>query len=390
MKTAKLTSNLSGRESKLPLVRHGALAISLFLILASSCGKHKGSSSSDSSQATNDPSNKTTISIPLLMLEGKSLSLNDNTSQNLALASNPGAMPAGSFSVTLANCVSGFSGTSTSSTINVLLYDTSCLVKLASFVVHGKTYSPTGTGSSPFTTWLAGDTAVFRYSDTDLITVKVVSQLSSPIQSTDYVSYNFESITGTSVPSIIVSASHSLFVAGQDSPNFSINSNDAQFTNIVPSGGSAGYGQFTFKLTCTNGPMIVGGHSPTTSFCPTSNGDTYASGAGVDIYGASNTDSTSLFSYKLILDSGGTGVLTLAQAQAAFAAGSDSTVSSSDLVGSTAFNTITLTGPGPVGNTSYSHMFLILQAKNANATYTSDTTYSSFQYFAITLSIPSF
>lgn len=306
-------------------------------------------------------------------------------SNGLNLASNPGSLTLDSYILNLANCVSGMSGTSSSATFSVLNHDSNCVVKLTSFVLHGKTYTTTGTGSSPFTTWLVGDKAVFRNSDTDLITVKVVSQLSSPIQSTDYVSYNFENLTQSVSPSIAISDPHTLSLGGQDAPNFKIVSGDATFTGIISSGPSAGYALLNFKLTCTNGPMIVGGYPPSTTFCPTLSGATYSSGIGVDIYGANNSDSTSLFSYKLILDSSGVGTLSFAQAQAAFAAGGDSTVSTSDLVGSTAFNTVTLTGPGPVDQAANIHMFLILQAKNTNSNYTNNIYYSSFQYFAITL-----
>lgn len=310
--------------------------------------------------------------------------------EDLQLAgSNSGGLPVDSFVINVSGCATGESGNTSASILNVYIKDTNCVAKLTSFVLRGQTYAPTGAGAVAFTSWTAGSTAVFQgASATDLINVKVVSQLSSPVAVSDFVSYNLTvNKVGTNNASIVVGESQSLYVAGQDAPNFIINSGDATFVNI----NSSGYGQFTFKLTCASGNMIVGSQTGKTTFCPTVTSGTYASGAGVDVYAASNSDSSSLFSYKLIVDpqnNSSTGTLTMAQAQAAFAS-AGSTVALADLnpsnTAATAFTTITLTGPGQMATAANRYMILVLQAKDTNSTYTSNTSYSSFQYFPITL-----
>jgi len=277
--------------------------------------------------------------------------------------------------MTLASCASGLTGSTAAATINVYLHDTGCKAQLSSFVLHGQSYVPSGTGSSPFTTWAVNDTAIFRgASNTDLINVKVVSQLSSPISTSDVVSYNFTIIkAGTNSASIVVSNAQTLNAAGQDAPNFKINASDIIFDNIT--GGGAG--QFTFKLTCVTSAMLVGGNISFNSFCPSMAGGTLANGAGVDV------GNTSAFSYKLIADASGVGTLTMAAAQAAFASGDSTVTLATDiLAGNTGFKTSSLTGPGAI--TSNPKMLLVLQAKNQVSGFTT-TAYSSFQYFAITL-----
>ncbi len=360
-----------------------SVAVAPLLLAKYSCGP-KGSSGDLSSSSNATALQKITIPISLSQSTSNMNALNLNS---LSLAA-PGGVSVDSFVMTLANCTSGLSGTNSSQTVmNVYLNDTNCLAKLTSFVLHSQSYIPSGTGSSPFTTWLAGDTAIFRgASNTDLINVKVVSQLSSPILTPDVISYEFTILkSGTNSASITVSNALSIYTAGQDAPNFQINSGGGLLTGLVSSGGSAGAGIFTFQLICSVSAMTVGANPSYNSFCPTvTPGGTIAGGAsGVDIGNAS------AFSYKLIADpnnapSGGT--LTLAQAIAAFVAGGDTTVTLGAGVitsGSTGFNTVALTGPGPIA--SNQKMILILQAKNTNPTYSSNPNYSSFQYFPITL-----
>ncbi len=310
--------------------------------------------------------------------------------EDLQLAgSNSGGLPVDSYVITVSGCATGETGTTSASILNVYIKDTNCIAKLTSFTLRGQAYTPSGAGAVAFTSWTVGSTAIFQgASATDLINVKVVSQLSSPVAVSDFVSYNITmNKAGTNNASIVVGESQSLYVAGQDSPNFIINTGDATFVNI----NSSGYGQFTFKMTCASGTMKVGSQTGKTTFCPTVTNGTYASGAGVDVYASSNSDATSFFSYKLILDpqnSGSPGTLTMAQAQAAFST-AGSTVALADFnpsnTAATAFTTVTLTGPGQMATEANRYMILVLQAKDTNASYTSNTSYSSFQYFPITL-----
>jgi len=253
--------------------------------------------------------------------------------------------------------------------MNVYLHDTGCLAKLTSFVLHGVTYNQTNSGAVAFSSWTAGSSATFANSSGGLAYVRVVSQLSSPIVTSDVVSYNFTFISaGTNSASITVSNTQTLYVAGQDAPNFSIGSGNITFDSINGSGA----GLFTFSLTCVNGPMLTGANPSYHSLCPT-----VASGSvGVDI-GVN-------FTYKLIADPNNNGTLTLAQAQSAFSSGDTAPTLATDILsGNTGFKTISLAGPGAIS--SNPKMILVLQQKNNNAAYTSNTAYSSFQYFAITL-----
>ena len=367
----------------------GALTFLVFLPL--SCGKNGGGASSSENASTSRSKG------PELKLMEVSTELSPSSDQQLQLAltttptasmgeglelAAPGGQAVDSYVMNLSGCSSGLTGNNgTAGQMNVYLHDSNCLAKLTSFVLHGQSYVPTGSGAVAFTAWSVGSTAIFQgASSSDLINLRVVSQLSSPIVTTDVVSYNYTIIkSGTNNASITVSNTQTLYVAGTDAPNFKINSGGITFNNIVSSGGSQGAGIFTFNLICTTGAMTVGANSSYNSYCPdVTAGGTIAGGAsGVDV-GAN-------FSYKLIADSNGNGTLTLAQAQSAFSAGGDTTVTlSTDILsGSTGFQTQQLTGPGPIA--SNAKMILVLQAKNTNSTYTSNTAYSSFQYFAVTL-----
>ena len=365
------------------LVLMGALGI---LFLVDSCG---GKSSSDSGASSSNaqssmPSHGQLIQVPASVSsdDASALALDDDEDE-FDLAA-PGGVNADSFVVNLSGCSSGLTGNNGSAgLLTVYLHDGNCLGKLTSFVLHTQSYVPTGTGAVAFTCWTAGCTAILRgASSTDLINLQVVSQLSSPIQTTDVVSYNFTiNKVGTNNSSIVVSNAQTLTVAGQDAPNFKIQSGGATFNSVVTSGANTGAGVFTFQLLCTTGAMTVGANVSYNSFCPDiTAGGTIAGGAsGVDIGVTSN------FSYKKIADPNGDGTLTLAQARTTFSAGGDTTITlSTDILsGSTGFQTIQLTGPVTIA--SNQKMILILQAKNTNASYSSNPNYSSFQYFPITL-----
>ncbi len=328
---------------------------------AASSDTTAGASSSYSSNAISDKPGFTFINIPIILSVSTGLELT---------SSNPTA--ADSFVMTLANCASGLSGTNSSpTTVKVYLNDTSCIVKLTSFVLNSESFTPT----TNFTTWLVNDTAVFTGATSgNKVSLKVTNQLSSPIVNTDSVGYLFTVISASSTSTIIPSSqSGSLSVTGIHAPDFVINSGNAIWNGLQTSGGHTGYGIFSFTLTCSSGIMTVGANPSYNSFCSTTTG----SNDGVDI-GVAN-----YFSYKLINDASGVGTLTLSAAQAAFTAGGDSavTLSTDILANSSGFKITNIDGPGPAQ--SNPKMLLVLQRKNPN--HPGDSTYSSFQYFPITV-----
>ena len=352
------------------------------------CGGSRGGSEDGPSFDVATLDKKRSALIPcVLSLEGSrssstSASANStdlNLSPNgLGLAA-PGGQAVDSYAITLGSCSSGLSGAnSAAGFLNVYLHDTHCLGKLTSFVLHGQTYLPSGSGSVPFSTWLAGDTATFVGSgSSDLIYVTAVSQLSSPILTTDVVSYSYSANkSGTNSATATVSNSQTIGASGIDAPNFSLSSSNAIFNGIITSGTQAGYGRFTFKLTCASGAMTAGANASYNSFCPT------VTAGGTLAGGAAGTDIGANFSYVLIADPNGNGTLTIAQAASAFS-GSSSTINlATDILsGSTGFTTNSMTGPGPLA--ANIKLILVLQAQNANNP--SNPNYSSFQYFPITL-----
>jgi len=350
------------------------------VFLTQSCGKSSSGSSSDS--ATNP-----LIQIKMSLSEAQaktSLSLlSDPNELNLTGSAPGGVVPdSGTISYTLTGCASGLTGTPASqSVVNVYLHDTGCYLKLVAFTLHGTVYNLTNSGAVAFSPALSsgvtGQVATFAGSSaTDLITITNLSQLSSTISTSDYVSYEFTIIkVGTNSASITVGTPQSLYTAGQDAPNFKILASNISFDTIT-----AGVGFFTFTVTCSTGTSGNNGimTGPTFSFCPTVTGG--ATPNGVDVNSTLNA-----FSYKLILDASGVGTLTMAAAQAAFASG-DSTVSvpSKLIVNSaanTGFITNSLAGPGLMATPANAKMLLVLQAKN---TVLSGPTNSSYQYFPVT------
>ncbi len=364
----------SSKKQILSLI--AAIGASLgFLLMSNSCGKTGGGSSSSNASATGGAPGPL-IQIPFSLTESQStLGLTDGL--GLAGSAPGGVAPdTGTIVYALQGCASGLTASSTASqsAINVYINDTGCYVKLTAFTLHGTVYNLTNSGAVAFSPAISsganGQVATFAgSSSTDLITVKSVSQLSSPIVNADYVSYEFTIIkSGTNSASITVSNSQSLYTAGQDAPNFNIAASD-----ITYNGMTSGVGNFTFTLTCTNGPMTnQSGALTYHTFCPT-----VASGTvGVDI------GNSSAFSYKLINDANGNGTLTMAQAQAAMASGDTTFTASAGNPASpyNSFVTATLAGPGLLH--SYPKMILILQAKNTAAGFSGPSN-SSFQYFAI-------
>lgn len=285
--------------------------------------------------------------------------------------------------VELANCNSGLSTNHGGlNTVVVYVEDEGCIAKLVSFSLNGLTYSARIAGATDFKSWEPGQTAVFKSTTTnDLINVKVEQQLSSPTSASDQVKYSYVVHATLDTPdtsALTVGSSQSLWVAGQDAPNFKIITGDANFTK-----NGSNY-VFNITLSCKTGQMIVGGTPGKATYCLTTAGKTYSSGSGVDVYATANADGESQFSYKLIADTDGKGVLSLLNAQKLFTESPGSTVALKDLIpgvsNATKFKTIPLSI-----QTANKKVLLVLRAKNRDPKYKENIYYSSFQYFPITL-----
>ncbi|MBP6217101.1 MAG: hypothetical protein KA436_00780 [Oligoflexales bacterium] len=256
---------------------------------------------------------------------------------------------AATYKISITGCASGLTGTATEADVNLKVYkqDRGCLGQLTEFTYLTKTYKPK-TGFT-FTTWLAGDTATFENTSdpnpNDRLSVTVISQLSSPTAVADTIQYRFSYITvgaTDAAPNVLskttVGESHVVSVPGQNPPNFNISL--VTFPGISATGGT---GQFVFKMTC-NIAMV-----------------------GDVCDGVNLTE----ISYKLIKDTY-TGVMFVQDAQSIFPTGQSTVTVATDkhLTGNSGFNTVTLTGPGPIHQNP--NMILVLGANNL-----------SFQYFNV-------
>lgn len=372
------------------------LYLGVFL-LNQSCGAEiKSQSKSKESGLIDSQKNELSVSATLIHSPSKTLYLDSEGTQvpltkkeqeiGLNLMSSTGLL-ADSYVVVLGGCSSGLTGTSAlSETIRVYIQDTNCVGQLISIVLGGQSYIPSGSSAVPFSNYKEGESAIFQgASSKDLINVKVVHQLSSPVQSEDKIAYSFEIIPSEASSSVSANGQN-IFLTGTSAPNFKIKPGDASLVSIISSGPSAGAGTFIIKLTCSTGPMTEGANPNYNSFCPdeVERGKIAEGDSGVDLGLASH------FSYKLIPDPNGDGTLTMEQAQAAFKEGGDSNVTlTSDLLpDATGFQTVTLTGP--VTLASNPKMILILQAKSVMPTLDNNNPEnSSYQYFPIVLDLMS-
>ena len=132
--------------------------------------------------------------------DGGGQALNEKIRIDVVVTENKSSLllaDATAFTMQLEGCASGYTSSATETDPSLLAYkfDRDCLAKLASFQINGVTYVPSA--ADPFTTGLAGDTAVFEDSTapTNLISVKVVTQLDNPISGTEPVAYSFSQIT---------------------------------------------------------------------------------------------------------------------------------------------------------------------------------------------------
>jgi len=307
---------------KLSLAK-GFVVVGLSMGLAA-CGPKLQSVAEQDGSGDPDASRRETISVGVNLAE-----------KGFALAN------ASSYAMTLDGCASGLSASITQAnpSVDVYKFDRDCLVKLTSFTYGGITYVPTA--GDPFTTWIAGDIAIFQDSGNaaNQLTVVVGTQLSNPISGTEAVSYTFTQLIQGAAETIaksVVGNAHALSVSGTDAANVDI-------TGVTMTGmTTAGAGQFTFKVDCL---VALSGTGPN-----------YSCGAN---------DMTTL-NYRLVADTFD-GTLTYAQAQTLFS-GASSTVAAGDQFTGTpgGFNAF-VTGPDQMHNNP--NMLFVIQSGGASGSY---------------------
>ena len=128
---------------------------------------------------------------------------------------------ADSFVMILDGCTSGYTLTVTEALTSVDLYkfDEGCVLKLnIALTVAGVNYNKLNSGASDFTTWTAGDIALFTNSaGSQSIGLTVDSQLDNPISGTEAVSYTFSQVlegADETIADSVVTDSHSVAVTG--------------------------------------------------------------------------------------------------------------------------------------------------------------------------------
>ena len=310
------------------------LPLAIMLSLLSGCGPSEKDSAVDQ-QPMLPPSGpvmrKEFVSIPI--------SLTEKTA-SLSLASST------TYTIALTGCASGYTSIAheTSSNLQVYKFDRNCLAKLTQFQLNGFTYQP----HTDFTTWQAGDTAVFQSTTnaTDQLTVKVITTLASPISGTESVHYQFSTIvkgSDSTLGQTDVGDAHTMTVDGQAAPSFTVKS--VQLTGIS----NTGAGQFNFVLECTSN---ITGNAGTT--------------ACLDVLYSDIT-------YTLVEDTYGS-TMTYANAQALFPGTASSVNVNTDVVavgaGGTVhggFNSVTLDGPAAMH--LHPHMILVIAAANLSYLY---------------------
>lgn len=157
---------------------------------------------------------------------------------------------ADSFVMILDGCASGYTLTVTEAMTSVDLYkfDEGCVLKLISLTVAGVNYNKLNSGASDFTTWTAGDIALFTNSaGSQSIGLTVDSQLDNPISGTEAVSYTFSQVlegADETIADSVVTDSHSVAVTGGAAPPVTIHG--LAFSDI----NSVGAGAFSFDLKC--------------------------------------------------------------------------------------------------------------------------------------------
>lgn len=160
------------------------------------------------------------------------------------------------FNMTLEGCASGWSVESITSVnpyVDLYKHDLNCVIKLVSFSLNGKNYVI----QQDFTDWMESDTAVFvnDKNANEKLTVRVNSQLSSPVTEGDSVAYSFtESGKGQSETAGKgkIAQGVDLAVAGISAPGFEIS--DLEFVGMTADGA----GRFKFRMECDS---VIAGDS---------------------------------------------------------------------------------------------------------------------------------
>jgi hypothetical protein len=156
---------------------------------------------------------------------------------------------ASSYLIQVEGCLSGFSSSATEAEASIRIYkdDQNCLAKLQSLTIDGSVYQPLA--GSGFQTWKPGELAVFQKvgSPNLSLRVTVVSQLSSPVTTSDSIQYSFSEISqndSREIPNQTVSEAHTITVNGELAPQFQIAS--STFKGL----GGKGGGIFEFTMEC--------------------------------------------------------------------------------------------------------------------------------------------
>ncbi len=166
------------------------------------------------------------------------------------------AADATAFQMTLSGCASTQTTTvdETKTYLELYEFDRNCVVKLTTFTLNGNVYTPKA--GHTFTSWAAGDTAVFEVvgaSPADELKVEVITTVSNPVTAGGTIHYQFSETTKGATETIgeaVVRKSQTLSVNGQAAPNFRIN--QVSFVGITASGN----GEFRFQLEC-NGQAVT-------------------------------------------------------------------------------------------------------------------------------------
>ncbi len=165
------------------------------------------------------------------------------------------------FTMTLSGCASSQTATVNETNIYLELYefDRNCVVKLTQFTLNSKIYTPKS--GSTFTSWAAGDTAVFEVvgaSPVDELNVEVLTTISNPVVAGGTIHYQFSELTlGTDVTidENIVRESQVMKVDGQAAPDFTVDS--VELVGITASGN----GEFRFRMECRDADVTGTGAS---------------------------------------------------------------------------------------------------------------------------------
>lgn len=240
---------------KLELVHRTALAVLLVGFLFASCGSSEGFL--DDAPQTDDG---TTSSSPVSAQAHRRIPrgmVRIPVALTLPIASETAfalSVPVTAYSISLTDCSSGYTATITEANVDGLeVYrdDRDCLVKLTQFTQGGKVYFPTS--YDPFTTWQAGDTAVFDEAGEPGIqpyTLVMTSTLESPIVGNELIQIGTDEVikanTKGTILAVTLGAVNSRSFAGGVVATMNLRS--VTLTGVT----ATGAGKFILVLECTS------------------------------------------------------------------------------------------------------------------------------------------